>query len=120
MENVVNEYFEDISGFKSEYIVHKVLKKSGEIANFKPFEVNPVEYCSNINCPILMAHGDNDQKIPISFGSENFENIKSTNKQFIVVPGAGHFDLHKIGGENYLNQVFEFIKQNSKNNKKFD
>ena len=98
---VALEYGEDFIGIRSETLTNHVLRKSGDIAHFNPFEVKPVVSCIQITCPMFMAHGDSDNKIPVAFGENNYKALKTTDKQFIRVQGAGHFDLHQKGGNEY-------------------
>lgn len=60
-----------------------------------------------------MAHGDSDNKIPIAFGENNFNALKTADKQFIRVQGAGHFDLHLKGGFEYWEKMKAFILKNT-------
>jgi uncharacterized protein len=110
---VALEYGEDFIGIRSTTLTNHVLKKSGEIAHFNPFEVKPVESCKHINCPIFMAHGESDDKIPISFGENNFNALKTAEKQFIRIKGAGHFDLQSKGGFDYWIKMKNFILKNA-------
>jgi hypothetical protein len=112
LDKVTLEYGEDILGFRSPALVNHVLAKSGVIAHFDPFVVNPVDFCSHITCPILMAHGTADDKIPMAFGENNFSHIQSVDKTFIRVPGAGHYNLHGVGGDAYWGTVAGFIGRN--------
>ena len=114
LDNVFAEYGKEILGFRSTWLANHVLKKSGIIAHFEPFSVNPVEYCKNISCPIFMAHGTRDEKIPFSFGENNFNHLKTKQKEFVRVEGAGHLNLHLNGGVDYWNKLSAFIAQNCK------
>ncbi len=100
-------------GIRSEMLTNHVLRKSGDIAHFNPFEVKPVVSCTNITCPMFVAHGDSDNKIPIAFGENNYNALKTTDKQFIRVRGAGHFDLHQKGGNEYWEKMKAFILKNA-------
>ncbi|MBL7817523.1 MAG: alpha/beta fold hydrolase [Saprospiraceae bacterium] len=110
---VALEYGEDFTGIRSVWLTHHVLKKSGIIAQFDPFSVKPVLACSQITCPIFMAHGTSDDKIPISFGENNFSALKSSNKQFVRVEGAGHLDLNQKGGTDYWEKMKLFLLKNT-------
>jgi uncharacterized protein len=106
---VALEYGADFIGFRSETLTNHVLRKSGDIAHFNPFEVKPVVSCTQITCPMFMAHGENDNKIPITFGENNFNALKTTEKQFIRVQGAGHLNVHQKGGVAYWEKMKAFI-----------
>jgi hypothetical protein len=112
LDKVSVEYGEDILGFRMPALVDHVLAKSGVIAHFDPFVVNPADFCTHITCPIFMAHGTADEKIPISFGEHNFSNIQSQDKTFVRVPEAGHNNLHATGGDAYWDKVSAFILKN--------
>ena len=60
-----------------------------------------------------MAHGVVDDKIPFTFGQNNFKALKTLDKQFIAVEGAGHFDLHEKGGAAYWAKMTDFILKNA-------
>ncbi len=60
-----------------------------------------------------MAHGDSDKKIPCSFGENNYNALKTTDKQFVYVKGAGHTNLHTKGGAAYWEKMKAFILKNT-------
>jgi pimeloyl-ACP methyl ester carboxylesterase len=111
LENVIEEYGYDYFKFRSRWLARHVLSKSALIARFRPFEVKPVDACRTIEQPILMVHGDVDEKIPISFNKENFAALKSADKEFFVVHGAGHDNVGEVGGENYRKKIFSFLNR---------
>jgi uncharacterized protein len=111
LENVIEEYGYDYFKFRSRWLARHVLSKSALIAQFRPFEVKPVDACRTIEQPILMVHGDVDEKIPIDFNKENFAALKSADKEFFIVQGAGHDNVGVIGGENYREKIFSFLNR---------
>jgi uncharacterized protein len=111
LENVIEEYGYDYFKFRSRWLARHVLSKSALIARFRPFEVKPVDACRTIEQPILMVHGDVDEKIPIDFNKENFAALKSADKEFFIVQGAGHDNVGEIGGENYRKKIFSFLNR---------
>ena len=114
LEDVVIEYGRGYFKFRSRWLAQRILSKAADIAQFKPFDVKPVESCTQIEQPILMVHGDCDEKIPLDFNKLNFEALKSQNKEFYTVCGAGHDNVGEIGGEKYLNKMLSFITQQLK------
>jgi len=90
------------------------LNEAGKIAGFSPNEVSPISSVRNIEQPILIAHGEADKNIKFDYGKLLFENLKSTDKKFIPVKGAGHFNLGVVGGEKYTQAIEKFILKNSK------
>lgn len=111
LENVVIEYGHGYFRFRSRWLAQRILTKAAAIARFRPFEIKPVESCKNIEQPILMIHGEIDEKIPIAFNKENFEALQSKDKEFWIVKGAGHQDVCAKGGEAYFKKVIAFIKR---------
>ena len=89
----------------NEYIDYRV----SIIGDFKTELANPFAYCKKITQPILIAHGNKDENINIKYGRENYAVLKSRDKTFIEVDGAGHNTIWKEGGEDYSNKVFSFI-----------
>ena len=86
-----------------------VLKRSAEIAGFDPFVVSPANAAQSITGDVFMAHGTDDQKIPIGFGRINFDKL-SGQKEFVEVQGAGHLNLRKIGGLDYESKMRNFLE----------
>lgn len=111
LENVVIEYGRGYFKFRSRWLAQRVLSKSADIAEFKPFDIKPIESCKNIGQPILMVHGDMDEKIPIDFNQQNFAALQSKDKEFYVVKGAGHQNVGEIGGEQYLTKLLAFLNR---------
>ena len=114
LENVVIEYGRGYFKFRSRWLAQRVLTKSADIARFKPFDIKPIESCRNIEQPILMVHGDMDEKIPMEFNKENFVALKSTDKEFYEVKGAGHNNVGEIGGDAYLKKMMTFLNRQVK------
>lgn len=112
LEAVTNEYFRDMAGVYLRPAVKRSLKRSGEIADFHPFDANPEDFAPLITCPVFMAHGSNDEKIPPAFGRKNFDRLASKKKHFELVAGAGHLNLHQVGGEDYWGKLADFILEN--------
>jgi uncharacterized protein len=111
LENVVVEYGRDYFKFRSRWIARRVLSKSAVIANFNPFAIKPVESCKNIEQPMLIVHGDKDENIPIAFNIENYEALKSKDKEFYTVHGATHFNVGEVGGEAYKKKLLDFLNR---------
>jgi fermentation-respiration switch protein FrsA (DUF1100 family) len=65
---------------------------------------------SNINCPVLVAHGARDEVIPVEQGRALFAAAREP-KELIIVSEAGHNDLVAVGGEEYLGKVGAFIRR---------
>lgn len=111
LEAVVAEYGEDMLGIKSVWLTRHILEKSAVIAGFDPFSVKPGEAARQITQPVLVAHGDADEKIPFAFGRINFERLASPQKQWYTIVGGHHRQVAKAGGEAYFEAMMRFIEQ---------
>ena len=109
LEEVVIEYGRGYFKFRSRWLAQRILSKSAEIAHYKPFDIKPVESCTHIEQPILLVHGDSDEKIPMAFNQQNFTALKSKDKEFYIIKGAGHDNVGEKGGQVYLNKILSFI-----------
>ena len=84
LNQIVFDYKKRIlKGIGLKFLSDYALKKAGEIANFKPFKVQPIESVKNIEQPIFIAHGDADENISSKYGQQLFDKLKSKDKQFI-------------------------------------
>jgi uncharacterized protein len=111
LEEVIIEYGRGYFKFRSRYLAQRVLSKSADIAHYKPFDIKPVESCTQIEQPMLLVHGDSDEKIPMAFNKQNFEALKSMDKEFYIIRGAGHDNVGEMGGQAYLDKILAFIER---------
>ena len=61
-----------------------------------------------IKVPLLVLHGDRDEIVPFSHGKTIFDKAPEP-KKFFAIPGASHNDTYIVGGENYFQQLKEFV-----------
>jgi len=87
------------------------LGRAGEVAGFDPLKIKPIESVKNIEQPVFMAHGDADENISFKYGQQLFDNLKTENKEFVLVKGGGHFGLFEAGGNDYKNKIMGFIER---------
>jgi alpha-beta hydrolase superfamily lysophospholipase len=100
-----------LGGFGLRFVSDAALREAGNIANFNPDEVKPIESVKNIQQPMFFAHGDQDKRIHYSYGKQLFENTASTEKMFTLVKGAKHVNVGEIGGVEYYKKWLHFIQQ---------
>lgn len=62
----------------------------------------------SLQTPLLMFHGAEDKIIPLSMAEELFIAAPEP-KQLVIIPQAGHNNLHKFGGQQYLSNLQQFI-----------
>lgn len=110
LEAVMNHYWSDWTSLSSPSLVHRTLLRSAAIAGFDPTQLDPEVHCRLIDRPVFFAHGSEDEKIPAAFNRRNFEALPSEHKEFFVVEGAHHTDLHHFGGDDYFQRIVHFLR----------
>lgn len=103
-----------LKGFGVRNLSDYALKRAGKIADFDPEKIQPIQSVKNIEQPVFMAHGAADKNIFAKYGKALFNNLKSEDKVFTLVEGAGHFDIYDKGGMEYKNKIMGFIERNLK------
>ncbi len=112
LDQIVIDYKKRMLGFGFRFMSDYALKLAGEIANFNPDEVKPIESVKNIEQPVLITHGDADKNISYKYGQQLFDNLKSEDKEFVLVEGGGHSDMYIKGGAEYKAKIMRFIERN--------
>ena len=109
--SIVNDYFKLHAGFNYKPFSNYLVNRAGSIADFDVNDANPLSYCKNITQPILMVHGNKDDRIDIAYGKANFSKIKSKDKEFLEIDNANHLNVWKIGGTTYFDKVLAFLNK---------
>ncbi len=68
---------------------------------------NSLARISNVGCPLLILHGENDGLVPISQARKLFD-AANPPKRFQALPETGHNDTFDQGGETYWGAILEF------------
>ena len=61
-----------------------------------------------LNVPLLVLHGDQDETVPLSQGRKLYD-AANQPKRFQVLEGAAHNDTYEVGGEQYWGAIEEFL-----------
>ncbi len=72
-------------------------------------EIAPINRIGDVECPILIVHGDADRVIPVEDAFRLFEN--ASDGQVLIVPGGEHASLEAF--EPYLDDMVEFLDRHS-------
>lgn len=116
LETIVFDYKKRfLKGIGVRSLSDHALKRAGEVANFDPTAVRPLESVKHIEQPVLISHGDADERISFEYGEQLFEALKSEEKQFIRVEGGRHLGMFEVGGEPYKQELYTFIEKNLEN-----
>ena len=68
-----------------------------------------IDKIKNVNCPVLVMHGNADRVIPFSHGQQLFAAANQPKLSFWV-DGAGHINLLEVAGEEYVKVMGKFAK----------
>ena len=113
LDQVVYDYKKRIlKGFGIKIISDIALKRAGKIGDFDPDKVKPIESIKKIEQPMFMAHGDADKNISVDYGKALYSQLKSIDKELVIIKDGGHFNLFEKGGEEYKSNIFKFIERN--------
>jgi fermentation-respiration switch protein FrsA (DUF1100 family) len=74
-------------------------------------QFNTLNKIEQINVPVLIIHGKNDEFIPFSHGEKLFE--RANEPKFFYAVESGHNDLYYRGGEAYLLRIKKFMEHGS-------
>jgi pimeloyl-ACP methyl ester carboxylesterase len=62
-----------------------------------------------IRLPVVQIHGEWDEIIPLEHGRAFHDQLTTDEKQWVVIPGAGHNDIGWVGRERYFETLARFI-----------
>jgi len=114
LRDVIYEYWKERFILPLRFIPNQALDVSEKIANFKVDSVDPQESAKIVNQPVLVVHGDGDEKIPSEESMAVFDNLQSSQKKWYSITGGHHNDLSFIGGSAYLKTELTFLQANLK------
>lgn len=110
-EIIVGDYAKNKLGFSIPLLNKYLIWRAENIGNFEASKIKPSESVKSINQRILMVHGKLDKRIKFEYGQENFNNLRSNEKEFIELKEANHLNVWQVGGDEYFNKVIAFINQ---------
>lgn len=85
-----------------------------------PFPLFPRDRFQNLklirdmDTPLLVIHGENDEVIPVSHGRTLAEASASADKVFIKISDAGHNDLFEVAGDQIVGAIADFSRRVAK------
>lgn len=90
------------------------------VRRFCLFKYESLEYISQLSCPVLVAHGINDQTVPFEHGKRLFEAAREP-KRFVTMAGdhnAGGLDANSEYQEIFVNYLLEHMRPTTLNAKR--
>lgn len=75
-----------------------------------PDEFRAIDHVRALRAPLLVIHGMEDEIVPLKLGRKLWDAAPQP-KRFYPLPGGHHNDLYMVGGERYLNEIEEFLRQ---------
>lgn len=91
------------------WIVRQVLKGGERIAGFKVEDVRPEESAREVQQPVLLIHGEIDERISVDYARRVYANLASADKELYIVKGGNHLNLWQAGGAEYGQKQIEFL-----------
>ena len=66
---------------------------------------------SQTDIPLLIIHGEDDKRAPVSMAYEIYNSCTSSNKQLYIVPGSENANSYKTNPEECERVISEFIER---------
>jgi alpha-beta hydrolase superfamily lysophospholipase len=101
LDDIVFEYQQRMLHIPFRFVAHEALERACDLAHFDAGAVQPEQSAAAVQCPVLVFHGDADERIDIRNGRRIFDALASPRKQWLVIHGAGHENLARFGGLQY-------------------
>ncbi len=109
---ICQDYMGYYLGMSNRLFSNYLVARAGAIADFDPKKSDPYTSCASIQQPILIVHGDMDERISFHYGESNYKNLGSDYKRFILLEGGNHSNIWEKGGNEYFNSIYDFLEKN--------
>lgn len=110
MTQIVSDYQKRyFGGLRLKWLSNYALAQASKTANFEPKEVSPLNAVKQIDRPVILLHGTNDQRISFDYGKQLYENLASKEKRFVAMEGAGHNSIFAVNDSLYYNSIEAFL-----------
>lgn len=89
-------------------LIYPFIRLGGKLfGGFDVEETSPIEVMKTCSLPIIFFHGDDDAYVPCEMSRLNYE-MCASQKQLVIVPGAGHGLSYMLDGEGYIKALQDF------------
>lgn len=104
-----------IKTYTSDDIIDRMLKLNvGATREFMKLVSECYDVPSNIDCPVLLLQGDNDNLVPITSSEYVYNTVKSKNKKMVILNEVTHDVFNNDRKEEIYNIVDNFLKHKVK------
>ncbi|MEN6390657.1 MAG: alpha/beta fold hydrolase [Syntrophomonas sp.] len=97
------------SGFTSVTRLVKHLGLPAPGIDLATLENQCLDMIAAIKCPCLIIHGEYDNLVPVGEGQIIMETLPGPDKNFVLIPGAGHNDVIFARPELYFSAIEDFV-----------
>ncbi|MCS7084989.1 MAG: alpha/beta fold hydrolase [Bacteroidia bacterium] len=109
---IVALHMNRVSGLLPLLLMPALKARLKSVSGVNADKVDLLAAAAEIEIPVMFVAGDNDQEVPIA---ETEEVIKAARRspdvRRLVVRGAGHNNIHKVGGEDFWQNITGFFNQ---------
>ncbi|MEM1220960.1 MAG: alpha/beta fold hydrolase [Bacteroidota bacterium] len=110
LSQIVYDYGNRIlGGWAPRPLTNYALWRAGRVADFAPKAIQPLQAAAEIEQPVFVGHGAQDDRISATYGKALFDQFISKDKVWELVPGGDHFNIWVTGGEVYQQAIIDFI-----------
>lgn len=99
------------SGFSDMPSVFRRLGIPVDLSTISDIPVGNARTMQEVNLPLLVIHGENDNLLPIDNGEKIYHASPSDDKTMLRIPRAGHNDLLYIGRDAYFGAISKLIER---------
>lgn len=92
-----------------QWFADSAIAEAEEMAHFDADSIRPAEAARHIHQPVLLAHGDADDRIKVDYGRAIYANLASPDKELHIIQGANHMNVFHRGGDAYRADVLQFL-----------
>jgi len=115
LPEVVQDYVRNWSGLDSAWFAKMTLDSATKIVGEDMSDVKPGIVAKKISQPVLLFHGNKDEKITLSNGKRIAKNLTHPDSEFVIIEGAGHDNLMAVGRKETFPLMDAFIKEAIRN-----
>jgi pimeloyl-ACP methyl ester carboxylesterase len=112
LEETASHEMKKIIHFDWPWLLRRVLDRGGRQAGFRVADINPEKTAKLVTCPVLVIHGEKDERFPVAWAKRVHDNLPSPQKQWYLAKGNGHDDMFwHHDAENVKARIVQFLAQ---------